>query len=592
VLDADDADMLREVVRALERSPSLFSLSRDAVVLYAPDGAMVVGNDASRALIGEEFSGFHSGQHIAAGELDRAQAYLSVALSGQSVDFEAVLIGRDGKVINVIARLIPALFDAKIVGVFGIAHDITLQRRAEASREQFRSLFEQHPDPISMVDASGRYARLNAAAEHLLGYSSEEVEGRKVGEVAPLGETPDKLASCVLNILRSGKPTRYERTFARKDGTPTSIEGTAVPIIVNEQVTGVFLLSRDITHRERLQEALALLISRGRVLHRLAFKMGADPDAQASSALAFGLKELGFESAFIVAIHGKALAIKRRVGRKATVGARDPLFRRLFRNTIAGSALFEVDDAALEQRWVQAGGTSAFCRSFIGVPLDVHGGRYGALGFASRSATTPLTDFDREFLRSSAELVSAGIERAIENKRLQNLAHHDALTGLPNRLLLSDRFRQAIAIAQRRGEQVAVYFIDIDKFKVINDTQGHLVGDAVLRTVARRLLKACRASDTVARLGGDEFIVLHSGPSSETQSLALAARLRSELEAPCDIEGVPLRLSVSIGISIFPQDGEDQRTLLESADTALYAAKGAGAGSIRPSQCRDAAKHQ
>jgi diguanylate cyclase (GGDEF)-like protein len=161
------------------------------------------------------------------------------------------------------------------------------------------------------------------------------------------------------------------------------------------------------------------------------------------------------------------------------------------------------------------------------------------------------------------------------------LAHFDALTGLANRLLLTDRFKRALANAQRHGEGLAVYFIDLDKFKAINDTHGHHVGDEVLRAVARRLLHGCRASDTVARLGGDEFVVLRSGPPGEAGPLAFAARLRVDLEAPCEIEGLHLTLSVGIGISTFPQDGNDERTLLENADTALYVAKASGSGSIR-----------
>jgi diguanylate cyclase (GGDEF)-like protein len=154
------------------------------------------------------------------------------------------------------------------------------------------------------------------------------------------------------------------------------------------------------------------------------------------------------------------------------------------------------------------------------------------------------------------------------------------LTELPNRLLLSDRFSSAIATARRRGEQVHVYYVDIDRFKSINDTCGHRAGDEVLRAVSRRLLAACRESDTVARLGGDEFVVLRTGPSIAGPE-ALAARLRAKVEAPCEIEGCDVMLSVAIGICAFPEDGNDEAALLKSADTALYAAKAAGPGSIR-----------
>jgi diguanylate cyclase (GGDEF)-like protein len=275
------------------------------------------------------------------------------------------------------------------------------------------------------------------------------------------------------------------------------------------------------------------------------------------------------------------LTIERSVGANVPLDAADPLFQALLRETIAGSGVLEIGQAALKLRANAGGGAPAFCGAFLGIPLDGESGRYGALGFASLSPAPPLTDFDREFVRAVGELAAVSIERANEDQRLQGLAHFDGLTGLPNRLLLSDRFKQAIAIAQRRGEHLAVYYIDVDKFKTINDTHGHHAGDEILRTVARRLLTACRASDTVARLGGDEFIVLRCGPSTEAWPDELAARLRAELDAPCNVEGVQLRLTVGIGISVFPHDGVDERTLLESADRALYMAKAAGAGSVR-----------
>ncbi len=580
----EEEEALRELVRSLERFPSLFSLSRDAVGLYRRDGRVVVGNAASRALIREEFTDFHSGRHIVGLELKRAQEHFQTALSGQPVEFETVLRGRDGEPINVLARLIPAFIDGKIVGVFGTARDITAQRRAEAgrdeSRQQFRSLFEQHPDSISMVDAGGRYCGLNAAGEQMLGYRCEEVQGRTVSEIFPSVEGA-QVDETVDVVLRTGKPKRYERWLQLKDGKRLAIEGAAVPIVVDGAVTGLFFMSRDVTDRKRIEESLALLRDRKRSLQRRFVETGADPDYQASSVLAFAQKELDFESSYVVGIEGALLTLERSTGAVLT-DAEDPLFRQLFLDTAAGCGLFEEDAAGIARRSAEAGASRAFCRSFVGVPLDVGSRRFGALGFASRSVTEPLDEFDREFLRSVAELVSANAERVSQERRLQGLAHYDALTNLPNRRLLSERFERGLESARRRGENLAVYFVDVDKFKAINDTHGHLVGDEVLRTIARRLLKACRSSDTVARLGGDEFVVLQSGTLSGSRSEVLAARIRAQLEAPCDVEGLTMTLSIGIGISVFPRDGCDQRTLLRNADAALYAAKAAGPGSIRP----------
>jgi diguanylate cyclase (GGDEF)-like protein/PAS domain S-box-containing protein len=589
VPDPERADGIGELLRALERFPSLFSLSRDAVVLCDPNGRRLLGNDMAKELIGGDFNGSHFAGDVAPAELAAFDAMFKTAFSGEPVEFESIFVRRDGVPVNVVVRLFPALVDTRIVGVYGTARDITALRQAEAgrdeSREQFRSLFEQHPDSISMVDTSGRYERVNAAGERMLGCRSADVVGRKVGTFVPPGGAQDAIEHLVMEIIHGGKPRRFMQPFFRKDGSRGEAEGTAVPIVVTQNVSGLFLMSHDVTDRLRVAEALALQARRTHALYELAAQIGAEADAQADSALAFGLKELGFDAAFVVTEAGDALTIERSAGTKLPLDAGDPLFRQLFRETIEGSGLLEIGDAALKLR---SDAAPAFCRAFLGIPLDIESGRYGALGFARLSPAPPLTDFDREFVRAVGELAAVSIERANEDERLQGLAHFDGLTGLPNRLLLSDRFRKAIALAQRRGEHVAVYFIDVDRFKAINDTYGHHVGDEILRTIAGRLLKACRASDTVARLGGDEFIVLQCGPSTENQPDELAARLRAALEAPTEVEGLHLNLSVGIGISVFPQDGHDERTLLESADRALYIAKAAGAGSVR--NCAEGAR--
>ncbi len=166
------------------------------------------------------------------------------------------------------------------------------------------------------------------------------------------------------------------------------------------------------------------------------------------------------------------------------------------------------------------------------------------------------------------------IKRAQE--RLDFLAHHDALTGLPNRLLLQDRLDHAIRHAQREGRRLALMFLDLDGFKDVNDTLGHAVGDRLLEVVAERLGKRLRTSDTLARLGGDEFlIVLEDDTGTAAASAAAEACLRL-LAAPIRIRGHEIHISGSIGISLFPTDGQDAETLLASADLAMYRAKADG----------------
>jgi len=157
--------------------------------------------------------------------------------------------------------------------------------------------------------------------------------------------------------------------------------------------------------------------------------------------------------------------------------------------------------------------------------------------------------------------------------KLSHLAQHDFLTGLPNRLLLNDRLNHAIALARRHGSQVAVMFIDLDRFKHINDSLGHAIGDKLLEEVGKRLEAAVRGSDTVSRQGGDEFLVVLSEVQHAQNAARRAEKIHAALSAPQAIEGHDLQVNVSIGISIFPDDGQDTETLIKCADTAMYHAK-------------------
>jgi diguanylate cyclase (GGDEF)-like protein/PAS domain S-box-containing protein len=161
-------------------------------------------------------------------------------------------------------------------------------------------------------------------------------------------------------------------------------------------------------------------------------------------------------------------------------------------------------------------------------------------------------------------------------ERVQRLARFDPLTGLFNRPMFFERLDHALAVARRRGTAVALLFIDLDRFKNINDTFGHLTGDEVIRTMAQRLTCAVRETDTLARLGGDEFIVLAENLASASDASELAQRLVETLAEPVALAGTECHLGASIGIAAFPADGDDAATLLKKADIAMYRAKDAG----------------
>jgi len=185
--------------------------------------------------------------------------------------------------------------------------------------------------------------------------------------------------------------------------------------------------------------------------------------------------------------------------------------------------------------------------------------------------------------QANAHLVIATIEAQklaeqvqMAKDQLDHLAHHDALTDLPNRMLLQDRLKQAIELARRQGRQLAVMFMDLDRFKHINDSLGHPVGDQLLQSVAQRLLACVRHSDTISRQGGDEFVLLLSFIEHAEDAALSAQKMLASISQPHHIEGHELHINVSIGISVYPDDGRDAETLIKSADTAMYHAKESG----------------
>jgi diguanylate cyclase (GGDEF)-like protein len=156
------------------------------------------------------------------------------------------------------------------------------------------------------------------------------------------------------------------------------------------------------------------------------------------------------------------------------------------------------------------------------------------------------------------------------------LAHHDALTGLPNRLLLNARLEHSLQHARREGTNVAVLFLDLDRFKKINDSLGHPVGDRLLQLVAERLSVSIREEDTVARLGGDELTIVLGHVDDARHAATVAQAVLDKLSKPFELEGQDVFLSVSIGICLYPHDGRDVTTLLKNADAAMYMAKSEG----------------
>lgn len=212
-----------------------------------------------------------------------------------------------------------------------------------------------------------------------------------------------------------------------------------------------------------------------------------------------------------------------------------------------------------------------------------------ALTLAGRNRSAQLVNFTNRYrhkdgswrwllwsARCDGEIWFAAARDVTDRMWLERQALHDPLTKLPNRLLLMDRARQALARSHRNDGPIALLFVDLDGLKAINDNLGHAVGDMLLVAVAERLAVALRDSDTVARLGGDEFVVLADDLASDEEALAVAERVLGALEAPFEVGSVEVRMTASVGVSIARDPGVDPEDVLREADVAMYRAKRAG----------------
>jgi diguanylate cyclase (GGDEF)-like protein/PAS domain S-box-containing protein len=198
-------------------------------------------------------------------------------------------------------------------------------------------------------------------------------------------------------------------------------------------------------------------------------------------------------------------------------------------------------------------------------------------GFKSAIEDSAAPIHDRSGRVTGAVMVFHDVTQArATSQRLSYLAHHDYLTDLPNRLLLNDRLAQAMAAAHRQQRRLAVLFVDVDRFKHINDSLGHMIGDQLLLSVARRLVDNVRSSDTVSRQGGDEFVILLSAVAQAEDAALSANKILTALGMPHHVKEHDLQITVSMGIGIYPEDGTDAETLVKNADTAMLNAKDNG----------------
>ncbi|MDH5508372.1 MAG: sensor domain-containing diguanylate cyclase [Anaerolineae bacterium] len=212
-------------------------------------------------------------------------------------------------------------------------------------------------------------------------------------------------------------------------------------------------------------------------------------------------------------------------------------------------------------------------KSVMTMPLISQDEIIGVLDISSRRL---YTHSDLHRMETIANHVTATLKQKRAEENLQYLATHDRLTGLPNRTFFQEYFTRAIGLASRRQQILALLFVDLDGFKEINDEYGHLVGDEVLKVVAQRLRACMRQSDMIARLGGDEFLLSLEALPTKEAALPVCKKILTSIRKEITIEGQTMKVSASVGVSLFPEDGKEYEVLLRHADAAMYKAKKAG----------------
>lgn len=420
-------------------------------------------------------------------------------------------------------------------------HEVSLRRERREAHETLRKLslvVKQTIDSVFITDPDGRIEYVNPAFEKLTGYSHEEA----------IGQTPALLCSDnhdshyykkLWQSLKAGKIFRGNMVNRRKNGELFYEEKVITPL-KNEQghITHYVSTGRDITERIKAEETR----------ERLMAILEATPDLVAILELDGNLRYLNGAGRRLL-----GLSVEENIEGRCLEDIFPTITARQFTDHIFPAA--------------KRDGTWS---GEMQLPL--------AEGEAMPLSQVVLTHYDAE---GHIEYLSTICRDISERKRfeaeLQHHATHDQLTGLPNRFFLQDRFRNSLELAQRYDRYVAVLFLDLDDFKRVNDSLGHAAGDTLLQQVSQRLLSCLRPTDTVARHGGDEFTIIVGDLERVESVLTVLGKLRAEFDRPMLIDSREIYTTFSIGIAIYPQDGNEIEDLLRHADTAMYRAKTAGA---------------
>ncbi len=446
-------------------------------------------------------------------------------------NFEVEVVTKTGKSKTV---LLNATLDGDVLS--GMIMDITERHRTDAQLRLQGVALEAAADGIVITDQGGNIQWVNPAYTRMTGYRLDEVVGENL-RVLKSGKQDQSFYKQLWDTILTGKSWYGELINKRKDGSLYPEEQSITPVLdKNGEIAHFIAIKRDITKHRQIENVTARL---GRILDQSANEIYVfDATTLRFSQVSQGAREnLGYSMEELESL--------------TPVDLKPEFTQKMFAKLIEPLRNGEKEYIAFE---------------------TVHRRKNGSL----YPVEARLQLSHRETPQVFVSIIQDITERMQTQERLHHLAHHDVLTDLPNRMLFMDRLEHALSRARRAGCLVAVLFLDMDRFKIINDTLGHDVGDRLLQAFGLRLCACVRDGDTVARHGGDEFVIVLEDVATVDDVPAMARKILNTLAQPFQIDDRELFMTSSIGISLHPSDGQDAPTLLKNADTAMYRAKGTG----------------
>ncbi|MBI3902681.1 MAG: PAS domain S-box protein [Nitrosomonadales bacterium] len=438
----------------------------------------------------------------------------------------------------------------KVTGLFGISRIITESRQAEQAlqreSEKNLALLRNSSDGIHILDTEGNVIEASDSFCAMLGYQRDEVIGMNVAQWDAQFTDAERV-QVIKQQFAQPSHALFTTRHRRKDGSVFDVEVSGFPLELDGKPV-LFNSSRDITKRKAAEDRLTSSEARLRaILDNVPYLIWLkDTEGRFIAVNKAFFKTTGL--AKIQDVLGKTdldlypeqLAQKYRADDAEVLSTR--------RQKLTEEIFMDNDKVHDKVHWVE---------TFKAPIMDMNDNLLGTTGFAQ-----DITG------RKNAEV------------QIRHLAHYDTLTDLPNRTLFSDRLQQALVAARRDKSYLALMFIDLDKFKPINDTLGHHVGDLLLKEVTKRMQDCVRESDTIARFGGDEFVVLLPVIEAEQDALLVAEKIRHSLNQPFVLVGQNLNISSSTGVAVYPEHGSNETELIGNADIAMYHAKEGGRNNV------------